>query len=186
MRLFVAINLPGEVKHEIWKVTEPLRVRAYPVRWVAPDSIHLTLKFLGPVQSYRESAVVDALEHAVQGARRFILPLGGFGAFPSTEHPRVLWVGCEGVPSLEILQHRVELEMERVGFPLEGRPFRPHLTLARAHRGARAAEFRGLPQVLEELQFSAEVWVESADLMESHLTPDGARYSRRHAVLLAP
>lgn len=186
MRLFVAINLPGEVKREIWKVTEPLRARGYPVRWVAPDSIHLTLKFLGQVESEREPEVVDALEHAVEGARQFRLPLGGFGAFPSINHPRVLWVGCEGVPSLELLQHRVELEMERIGFPLEGRPFRPHLTLARAQRGARAKAFEGLPQALEALQFSAEVLVESADLMESHLTPDGARYSRRHAVLLAP
>jgi 2'-5' RNA ligase len=186
MRLFVAINLPGEVKREIWKAAAPLRSRSYPVRWVAPESIHLTLKFLGQVDAVREPEILGALGRAVEGARRFRLPLGGFGAFPSARQPRVLWVGCEGVPPLELLQHRVEREMERIGFPLEGRPFRPHLTLGRAARGARASEFRGLEEVIAGLSFAAYVVVESADLMESHLTPEGARYVCRHAVALSP
>ncbi len=185
MRLFVAINLPGEVKDELWKATEPLRARRYPVRWVAPESIHLTLKFLGEVDPSRESEIVGALGRAIEGTRRFRMPVGGFGAFPSVEQPRVLWVGCEGVPQLELLQHRVECQMERIGFALEGRPFRPHLTLARAARGARASEFRGLEEIMSRLSFAAEVMVESADLMESHLTPQGARYVRRHAAVLA-
>ncbi len=185
MRLFVAINLPGDVKGEIWKATEPLRARHYPVRWVAPESIHLTLKFLGEVDAARESEIMGALGRAVEGARRFPMPLSGFGAFPSVERPRVLWVGCEGVPPLELLQHRVEREMERIGFPLEGRPFRPHLTLARATRGARASDFRGLPEIMSRLDFTAQVMVQSADLMESHLTPGGARYVLRHAAMLS-
>lgn len=185
MRLFVAINLPGDVKDRIWTATEPLRARGYPVRWVAPESIHLTLKFLGEVDAVRESEIVGALDRAVEGARRFSMGLSGFGAFPSVKQPRVLWVGCEGVPPLELLQDRVEREMERIGFPLEGRPFRPHLTLARAARGARASEFRGLGEVISRLDFAAQVMVESADLMESHLTSQGARYVLRHAAALS-
>ncbi|GBD31137.1 MAG: RNA 2',3'-cyclic phosphodiesterase [Gemmatimonadales bacterium] len=186
MRLFVAINLPAEVKGEIWRAAEPLRVKRYPVRWVAPESIHLTLKFLGEVDAAREPQIVGALLRAVEGARRFRMLLSGFGAFPSVKQPRVLWVGCEGVPSLELLQHQVELEMEQIGFPLEGRPFRPHLTLGRVARGAKVSEFRGLEEVMAGLSFAADVVVESADLMESHLTPQGARYVRRHAAALAP
>jgi 2'-5' RNA ligase len=186
MRLFVAINLPDEVKGEIWKATEPLRTIAYPVRWVAPESIHLTLKFLGEVDGARESEIVSALGRAVEGARRFRMSLSGFGAFPSVRQPRVLWVGCEGVPPLELLQHQVEREMERIGFSLDGRPFRPHLTLGRAVRGARASEFRGLQEAMAGLSFAADVMVESADLMQSQLTPQGARYVRRYAAALAP
>jgi len=185
MRLFIAINLPPDLRQRLWEVAEPLRTAGYPVRWVAPDGVHLTLKFLGEVPPDREPQVVVAIGVAVQGAKRFTLPMGGFGAFPSLSSPRVVWAGCEPVPALELLQDRVEREMERLGFPLEGRPFHPHLTLGRVQRNARANAFRDLESRINELAFAGEATVESVDLMESQLARDGARYTRRHAMLLA-
>lgn len=185
MRLFIAINLPADLRQRLWKAAEPLRTAGYPVRWVAAGGMHLTLKFLGDVRSDREPEVVAAIGTAVQGATRFTLPMGGFGAFPSLSHPRVVWAGCEPVPALELLQHRVEQGMERLGFPLEGRAFHPHLTLGRAQRDARAGAFRGLGGRMDALAFDGEVTVESVDLMESQLARDGARYTRRHAAPLA-
>ncbi len=186
MRLFIAINLPPEVRRGLWEAAGPMRASSYPVRWVDPDGMHLTLKFLGEVAGSREAEILAGVNAAVQGARRFTLPIGGFGAFPSPGRPRVLWVGCEAVAALEILQHRLEQEMEQLGFPLEGRAFHPHLTLGRANRDARPNAFRGIEETLESLDFSAEAMVESVDLMESQLTPRGARYARRHASALAP
>lgn len=185
MRLFIAINLPLDLRQRLWEAAGPLRGAGYPVRWVAPDGLHLTLKFLGEVRPEREPDVVAAIGTAVQGAKPFVLPVSGFGAFPSLSRPRVVWVGCEPVPPLELLQHRVEQEMERLGFPLEGRAFHPHLTLGRAQREARAAAFRALERQVEALEFAAEARVESVDLMESRLSRDGARYTRRHAARLA-
>src|SRR3972149_8617791 len=125
MRLFIAINFPADLRQRLWEAAGPLRTAGYPVRWVAPDGVHLTLKFLGEVQPDREPQVVAAIGVAVQGAKRFTLPVGGFGAFPSVSRPRVVWAGCEPVPALELLQDRVEREMERLGVPLGGRPVPP-------------------------------------------------------------
>lgn len=186
MRLFIAINLPADVRRSLWETAQPLRARSYPVKWVEADSIHLTLKFLGDVGETREPEIRAAIDAAVRGARPFRMMISGFGAFPSPANPRVIWAGCEPAPPLEILQHRMEQEMERLSFPLEGRAFRPHLTLGRAGRGARAADFRDAEDALTSLDFTAEVLVETVDLMESHLTPRGAQYQRRYAAPLAP
>lgn len=185
MRLFVAINLPTDLRQRLWEATAPLRAAGYPVRWVASDGMHLTLKFLGEVKADREPQVVAAIGAAVQGGKRFTLPVGGFGAFPSVSRPRVLWAGCEPVPALELLEHRVEQEMEQLGFPVEGRAFHPHLTLGRAQRDASRGAFQDLEERMNALLFDGEAWVDSVDLMESHLGRDGARYTLRHAARLA-
>lgn len=184
MRLFVAVNLPEAVRREIWETAAPLRRRGFPVRWVDSDGIHLTLKFLGEVPEDREPEICKGLQAAVRGGKTFTLQLAGFGAFPTPQRPRVVWLGCEAAPPLEILQHRVEQEMEQLGFPVEGRAFRPHLTLGRARSGARSSDTARLPAALEQLDFAATVPVTSVDLMESRLAPGGASYTRRCAVPL--
>jgi 2'-5' RNA ligase len=185
MRLFIAVNLPTDVRETLWEVAAPLRAARYPVRWVAAESIHLTLKFLGDVDATREAEIASGVAAAAVGAKPFPLPVGGFGAFPSAQRPRVVWAGLEPVPPLELLQHRMEQEMERLGFPTEGRPFHPHLTLGRVKRDARPAALAGLATDLDSLVYETEVSVESVDLMQSTLTPQGARYTRRRVVALA-
>jgi len=185
VRSFIAIELPENIKGRLGELQSRLQSGKSRARWVAPESIHLTLKFLGDVKPDREAELAAGVVAAVQGARRFTLPVGGFGAFPSLSHPRVVWAGCQPVPPLELLQHRVEQAMERLGFPLEGRAFHPHLTLGRAQRDARASAFRDLEDRITALAFDGEVAVESVDLMESQLARDGARYTRRHAAALA-
>lgn len=185
MRLFIAINLPPDLRQRLWDAAEPLRSAGYPVRWVAPDGVHLTLKFLGEVRPEREPQVASAIDLAIQGAKPFTLPVSGFGAFPSLGRPRVVWAGCEPVPALELLQHRVEQEMEQLGFPLEGRSFHPHLTLGRAQPEGRGGSFRDLEDRVSALDFADAATVESVDLMESHLGREGAHYTRRHAARLA-
>ncbi len=184
MRLFIAVNLPQQVRRGMWEAAESLRARSYPIRWVPPDSLHLTLKFLGEVAAEREEEIVGGIRRAVKGTKPFTLPIAGFGAFPSPVRPRVVWVGCEGVPSLELLQHRVEQEMDRLGFPVEGRPFHPHLTLGRVKRGVKQQTLAGFAADLGPLEYAAEVLVESVDLMQSELMRDGARYTRRRKVEL--
>jgi RNA 2',3'-cyclic 3'-phosphodiesterase len=185
MRLFAAINLPDTLRGSLWDAAEPLRRGKFPVRWVAPDALHLTLKFLGDVAAEREPEVILGLERAVQGTKPFALHLDGFGVFPSMSRPRVIWAGCDAPAPLELLQHGVEREMEPLGFPLEGRAFQPHLTLGRAERSARPGDFATLAPRLDALAFEGEAVIESLDLMESQLARSGARYTRRRAVPLA-
>lgn len=185
MRLFLAVNLPPDLRQAAWEAAAPLRQRGYPVKWVAAEALHITVKFLGEVAPHRVHDVVAALEAAASGARRFALWVSGFGAFPNERHPRVVWLGCEAAAPLELLQHRVEQEMDRIGFALEGRPFRPHITLGRVRREAHQREFTGFSEDLAALQYSSEAVIESLDLMESTLTPKGARYTVRHAALFS-
>lgn len=184
MRLFLAVNLPGEVRQTLWDATAALRAASLPVRWVRPESMHLTVKFLGDVPDDREAAIVAGLEAAVVGAKPFTLDVGGFGAFPNPGRPQVVWIGVDAMPPLEILQHRVEREMERLGFPLEGRPFHPHLTLGRVRKNVRPRDVPNMETALAELACQATVPVRSLDLMQSTLRSDGAVYAVRHAAML--
>ena len=146
--------------------------------------MHLTLKFLGEVEAEREREISNAVESTVAGAPRFVIPINGFGAFPSSVRPRVFWVGCEPVPALELLQDRLERQMASIGFPIDGRPFRPHLTLGRVRRDAKPAAVRSLSPKVEELSYRTEINVESVELMESTLSSRGACYVVRHSVEL--
>lgn len=181
MRLFAAVNLPPELRQAIHAAAAPLRDAGLPIRWVDPAGVHLTLKFLGDVADERVAELGTALDRACAGMRGFTVALGGFGAFPAAARARVVWLGCEPAPPLELLQHAVEREYAALGFPVEGRPFRPHLTLGRARpRGG----VRGLEPLLEAAAFDAPWSVAAVDLMESTLTRDGARYTVRHHVPL--
>jgi 2'-5' RNA ligase len=184
MRLFVAVNLTDEIREAVWDSAAPLRQKRLPVRWVHTESLHLTLKFLGEVAPKSEPEVVSSLDIAVQGISAFRLTISGFGAFPNPRRPRVIWVGFESVPPLELLQNRVEQEMQDIGFPLEGRAFHPHLTVGRVRRDARPSDMDGMEGVLGRLQIKSETVVESVDLMQSELKRSGARYTRRHAARL--
>jgi 2'-5' RNA ligase len=153
VRLFVAINLPPPLRQGVWDAAEPLRRANFPVRWVRPEALHLTLKFLGEVDLSREADLLAALKQAAMGIKPFVLHLEGFGVFPSLGRPRVVWAGCHGPAPLELLQHGVERETEPLGFPVEGRPFQPHLTLGRAERHARPEQFARLAERLDALAF---------------------------------
>jgi 2'-5' RNA ligase len=181
VRLFVALNLPPAVRQALWEATAPLRERASAVKWVRPEGIHLTLKFLGDVPDDRAPALAAALARAASGARALTLALGGFGVFPDFRQPRIVWVGIAPDPALEILQHRVEQEFAPLGFPTEGRPFRPHATLGRAARNARPRDFAGLEAALATLPFADTTLVVAVDLMESTPQSGGAVYKVRHS-----
>ena len=184
LRLFVALNFPSEIRDAIAKAVAPLRAAPYPVRWVDPDLIHLTVKFLGDVAPERVPVIEDALREVAGAAKPFVLPLEGAGAFPTPRDPRVVWVGCEPVPALELLQHALEGKMQQLGFPLEGRPFRPHLTAGRVKRDAQRSAFRELESDLESVDLSAVPLMESLDLVESKLGPRGPSYHTRIAARL--
>jgi 2'-5' RNA ligase len=185
VRVFVALNFPRSVRQELWDATAPLRALELPVRWVREEGLHLTLKFLGEVAAEREAELVAALGRAAAGARPLSLVVRGLGVFPDVRRPRVVWLGVEGEPALELLQHRVEQEFGPLGFPPEGRPFRPHLTLGRAARGARPRELAGLEAALGRVRVEAAALVETLDLMESTLKRDGAVYQVRHSERLS-
>ncbi len=185
MRLFIALNLPQEERARLERDTRALRAARLPVRWVAGDALHLTLKFLGEVPDARVGEVEKAMTDVAADFPPFRLELGGLGAFPNVRSPRVVWVGVQAPPELGRLAGVLEDAMAGLGFPRENRPYSPHLTLGRAERDARAGDFRALAALAAAFSFHAQVEARSADLMRSHLSPRGARYERLLAAPLA-
>ncbi|HUK21428.1 MAG TPA: RNA 2',3'-cyclic phosphodiesterase [Gemmatimonadales bacterium] len=185
MRLFIALNFPEAVRRDLWQAIAPLRESRLPVKWVRPEGIHLTLKFLGDAAAETEPAIRAGLERAARGIRPQALTLEGLGAFPRIAAPRVIWVGITAEQGLELLQHHIEREIAPLGFPTEARAFHPHVTLARAERESRAREFAGMEAVVARVSFSQSVVVETVDLMQSTLQRGGAVYRVRHSERLA-
>ena len=176
MRLFIAVNIPEEEKARIHSSAKPLRERDYPVRWVAADLYHLTLKFLGNVESAALPLVEEAVEGVARNTASFSMELGGFGAFPTIRRPRVLWLGVEPSPALRCLKQDLEWALAEHGFERETRAFHPHFTLGRAQADDGAGAFRGLDSLASELDCRSRVGVQRVDVMESHLSSSGPRY----------
>ncbi len=182
MRLFFAINVPNGIREKIWESAEQMRERDYAIRWVSREAMHVTLKFLGEVSPHREDAVKETLEAAVDGVSPFVLRLTGYGAFPDARRAKVIWVGCNAPAELQRLYEQVEENACNIGFARESRSFHPHVTLGRLRRGALSTKLKGLPGILDQLDFNAEFPVRSVELMQSELSPAGAKYTVRASI----
>jgi 2'-5' RNA ligase len=185
VRLFLAINLEPELRRAVADATAPLRAAAPSPSWVDESKIHLTLKFLGEQDESVVPPLSAAMDRVVANHRRFSMKLGHIGAFPNFRRARVVWMGIEHEPRLELLHHDVELACETLGFELEGRPFRPHLTLARVNKRTEVEEMRQLSRAGKRVTFQEDAIVESLDLMQSTLGGSHpSRYQRLHAATL--
>jgi 2'-5' RNA ligase len=146
-RLFVAVSLPDAVKTKIHEWTKELRKELPFKRWVHPDDVHLTLKFLGETAPEKIDEVIGRLEKATFSTKPFTLQLDTIGTFGSPHNPTVLWLGVQGELSLlHKLQQEVETSLTELGFRQDDRPFRPHLTLARRFSGEYRFSNRALSQ----------------------------------------
>jgi len=187
LRLFVAIELPQAVLDTLRRLQSELRARGLEqLRWVRPDGIHLTLKFLGETPAARVPAIAQALEQAAEGVPPHELSLGALGAFGSRHNPRVLWVDLAGdLEPLRRLQERIEKSLAQIGFPKEARPFSAHLTLARVPPETARGLAGRLAEAVQGLQAPpGRVPVREVSLMRSQLGPGRAVYTCLHSVPL--
>ena len=182
IRTFIAIELSADVLRRIGTLLERIQADVPPglVRWVRPEGIHLTLKFLGDVQADRLEGLAVALQSACAPHAPFSLSIGGMGVFPNPQRPRVIWIGVdEPTGALVRLQRDVERAIAPLGFPTERRPFSPHLTLGRVKGGGSAAELQALGQYATHARVRiGEMAVDAVYLMRSDLSPAGARYTQ--------
>jgi RNA 2',3'-cyclic 3'-phosphodiesterase len=137
-RIFIAAPIPADASRVVSELVEGVRAVAVPgggrdVRWVRLDGLHLTLRFLGPTLEDRVGLAREAVVEAAVGQAPIAVTLGGAGTFPSGGRPRALWLGVrDGVEALTDLAASVDRSLVDRGWPPETRPFRAHLTLARA------------------------------------------------------
>ena len=183
MRLFAAVPITEPARGQITQLLARLREPGWPLRLVHDEGLHLTMKFFGEVPPGRLEVIEEAVRAAAPGTGALPLQLGGIGAFPSLHRPRIIWVGLDAPPALELLQDRLERRAEAIGFPPEGTPFRPHVTLARVREGQRmpAGSLEGLEDQYEPVGFLASELI----LYESLLGRGGPHYEPRLTLELA-
>lgn len=186
IRAFLALDHPEEIRRGLVRVQEKLRRSLYgEIRWVRPEGIHLTLKFLGDVPESGIAAIAAAVSGAAAGVAPFSLAVGGPGVFPDPRRPRVLWLGLTGeTERLARFQRGIDRALESLGFAAEERPFQPHLTLARIKS---AQGLSGLQALLDKRESLALGGYRAAglSLYRSELTPHGAIYTPLRAFPLA-
>lgn len=184
IRTFIAIPLPEGNQTQLKDAVGSLRELDLNARFPDPRSIHLTLKFLGNIDETYIEEVTGVLDECCLSVPPFSVQLRGLGAFPHSARPRVLWMGVESGEELRELQQELENRLVALGFEVEERPFRPHLTVGRV-KGKR--NFKALVQFLrsEKDDFEAGSFqVNSVSLYQSVLKPTGAEYSVLHRASL--
>jgi 2'-5' RNA ligase len=185
MRLFTAVELPDEVRAAVAAAAAPLLAPFPDARRVAPENLHVTVRFLGDVQPQALPAIRAALAEASSESGAGRARAQGFGAFPGPSEPRVVWAGIDDpAHAFTALERNVGERIAPLGFPPEDRPYAPHVTVARLGsprgrpgRGRRAPADRARPFVSPPSSpLGPEFPVRELTLFESELTPRGPRY----------
>ena len=187
IRAFIAIELPDDIKNKLDEIKSNLMSRnSTPAKWVNPESIHLTLQFLGDISSDRVTEIINAIKCGVGGIPSFQIQLAGLGVFPNPARTQVVWAGITGdIEQLKKLQESIGMELEKLGFPREKRTFTPHLTLARVRNHATPDERKRLGNMVTSTSFTGGIMrVDSVNLMKSQLTRQGALYTRLGSIRL--
>lgn len=173
IRLFVAARIPDDRLAQLDELIAPLRAKLTNARWTDQPNQHLTLKFLGSTPADHLDAVMQTCAMVAAGSRPTTLRLTELGAFPSRSRIRVLWVGVDDPErSLSATATDLERAFETIGFPSEGREYKPHLTLARFKLPVPLKS--GFPSI--DTSAIEPFRHESITLFRSHLSPKGARY----------
>jgi 2'-5' RNA ligase len=182
MRVFIAIDLPNDVRTQLKDVQRVLRPLATAAKWVSTESIHITLKFLGEVPEKR----VDQIDASLASLtwKPFTIAVHGVGFFPGARSPRVFWVGMDA-PTMQGLTEELDARMEPLGFESEKRAFRPHITLARAKTSRLDPALVTASATFAERNFGSFT-ADRINLVQSTLKPTGAVYSTIKEYLLEP
>ncbi len=190
IRAFIAIELPEEVKVELERLKERLKLKRQPtVKVVGGEAIHLTLKFLGNVAMEKIEAIKAEMSEVAKSASGFQLELKGVGCFPNTQRPRVIWAGLEGdVDALSRFQERLESALQKLGFPPENRAFSAHLTLGRVRDRSSPAEVRQIGETVQALDYkpALKFTAREISLIQSILKPQEPEYTTLFRVGLGP
>jgi 2'-5' RNA ligase len=176
LRLFIAARPPDAVRRGLDNLLGSLESRGDGVKWVRSDSIHLTLKFLGSVDETMVRAIDDAAAQCARGVGEIPLTVGRVGTFPDMRRPRVIWVGLTGeIDRLGSVAGALEEACFTLGFPKEGRAFRPHLTLGRVKDRLSVDTIKKIEQKKDVVL--GDMVVDAIELIKSDLRPSGAVYT---------
>jgi 2'-5' RNA ligase len=188
MRLFIALDIPDAIRDRIARFVEGISGFAPDARWAKPESLHLTLKFIGEQPDSAVDQVKQALSTIESSAPE--IHFRGYGFFPTAKSARVFWIGMEASAQLATLAAAIDDEMAKLGIPKEDHAFSPHLTLARSAGGSGSPRrnkadapnrtFQRLQEKLAPLSTPefGTMTPRSFFLYQSQLSPKGSKYSK--------
>lgn len=179
MRTFIAIELPQAIRDSLAWLQGQLKISGADVKWVEPQNIHLTLKFLGEVDDKTLEKVTKILEEIAQEECAFYIRLSSLGAFPKINFPRVIWVGVDkGDTEAKKIACALEGRAAKIGFTKENRPFSSHITLGRVRSGINRDKLtESLTNLVDYFRKDTpESLVTKITLFKSTLTPKGPIY----------
>ena len=179
MRAFIAIELSPDLRKRLASLEEQLKSSGADVKWVKPENIHLTLKFLGEIDERQLGEITKIIQETAGKNKPFYIRLASPGAFPKTNFPRVIWIGIDkGDSETKQIAKALEEEIVKVGIPQENRPFSSHITLGRVRSGLNREKLVKNLGVLASNppQDSPEFLVTKITLFKSTLTPSGPIY----------
>jgi 2'-5' RNA ligase len=188
-RLFIAIDISNSVRKVIGTIVTQLAASSPPtLHWVPVNNIHLTIKFLGKTPSIKIKEIEHTLNEVCSKFYPFKVEVGGLGAFPKLDHPRVIWAGVKICPDLANLHMGIEKSMLTLGFAVENRPFSAHLTLSRVPAHFLPDQLAAISQILKATKVNeiGAINVNSVNLFRSDLMSGGAIYTRLHSANLIP
>ncbi len=176
IRSFIAINITETLRAEFSEIISVLKKSGSDMKWVRPENLHLTLKFLGNVEIQKLEAIKTGLKNALSGNTSFDISFEGIGCFPNFRKPRVIWIGIKAAPDLQNIYRDVENALFPLGIDKEKRSFSPHLTLGRFNSTKRLQVLTDIMTPFRDKKFGA-MRVNKISLMKSELLKEGARYS---------
>jgi len=180
MRTFIAIELKSEIRDSLGKIIHTLKPAGPGIKWVNPEGIHLTLKFLGNIFPEQVNEIKTVMDRIANKHQSFSIECRGLGFFPvKSRNPRVVWAGMEEHPELLVIQKELDEELAGLGFSQEKRTFHPHLTLGRSRKKTNSRLLIPEIEKYKAIEFGT-IAVTKIILFESTLTPEGAVYSRVH------
>jgi 2'-5' RNA ligase len=188
VRLFVAVEVPAAVRDDLAALVNELRAlesksSAKRLRWVRPENLHVTLKFIGSVPPEKLDVICAELSR-VRSDRPVELRFRGLGFFPSAKRPRVLWAGMAASPNLAAIAGDIDKRLAKLEIPAEERAFTPHLTLARCERSGISPALHAAVEKNAAREFG-ELRTNKFHLIESKLKPSGAEYTTLQSFVFA-
>lgn len=186
MRTFIAIELPENIKTSLKNIQDELKKCGADVKWVEPENIHLTLKFLGEIEENQLEAINQAIEETAKNKPKYLITLSGLGVFPDLKRPRIIWIGIKDQNNAtKLITEELEEKLEKINIPKEERKFLGHITIGRVKSGLNKDKLAEKLETLNiDLAKDMGFIADKITLFKSTLGPKGPAYETLKEVTL--
>jgi len=180
MRTFIAIDFSPEIREKIGEIIKYFKTQTpdYALKWVETQNLHMTIKFLGEVSEGHLQTIKDVLSDTLKGSGAFEIEVTGMGMYPSTQKPRVIWLGVEGSEPLKDIHETLDLALQKASIPPDKRGLSPHLTIARVRKNVETLIVQDIGKTLSQFKIDSlgKCTIDKIVLYKSTLTPVGPIY----------